>query len=81
VPVQKYDWYGFYGREKNKNTSYVEKLAGDYKFEFSDYHNLVSNFSDFFLLSFVQRNSLLLLRLSRLARRHARVERTPLCSI
>jgi hypothetical protein len=52
VPVQKYDWYGFYGREKNKNTSYVEKLAGDYKFEFSDYHNLVSNFSDFFFAFF-----------------------------
>jgi hypothetical protein len=78
VPVQKYDWYGYYGREKNKNTSYVEKLAGDYKFEFSDYHNLVSNL----LPCFVQCNFLLLLRfLSRLARRHARVERTLSCSI
>lgn len=75
VPVQKYDWYGYYGREKNKDTSYVEKLAGDYKFEFSDYHNLVSNFL------FIQCNFLLLLRLSRLARRHARVERTLSCSI
>ena len=40
-PVQKYDWYGYYGREKNTNTAYVEKLSGDYKFEFSDYHDLV----------------------------------------
>lgn len=77
MPVQKYDWYGYYGREKNKNTSYVEKLAGDYKFEFSDYHNLVSNL----LPSCSQCNFLLLLRLSRSARRHARVERTLSCSI
>lgn len=41
APVQKYDWYGYYGREKNTNTSYEEKLKGDYKFEFSDYHDLV----------------------------------------
>lgn len=39
--VQKYDWYGFYGHEKNANTCYAEKLAGDYKFEFSDHHDLV----------------------------------------
>lgn len=39
--VQKYDWYGYYGREKNKNVSYVEKLAGDYQFEFSQHHDLV----------------------------------------
>lgn len=41
APVQKYDWYGYYGHEKNKNTCYVDKLAGDYKFEFSDHHDLV----------------------------------------
>lgn len=41
IPVQKYDWYGYYGREKNTNTRYVDKLSGDYKFEFSDHHNLV----------------------------------------
>jgi hypothetical protein len=50
APVQKYDWYGYYGREKNTNTSYEEKLKGDYKFEFSDYHDLVCiNFSLFSL--------------------------------
>ncbi|KAG5682277.1 hypothetical protein PVAND_011640 [Polypedilum vanderplanki] len=42
APVQKYDYYGYYGREKNKNTCYAEKLAGDYKFEFSDHHDLIS---------------------------------------
>lgn len=46
IPVQKYDWYGYYGREKNKNTCYVDKLAGDYKFEFSDHHDLVSYIVD-----------------------------------
>lgn len=39
--LQKYDWYGYYGHEKNKNTCYVDKLSGDYKFEFSDHHDLV----------------------------------------
>lgn len=41
APLQKYDWYGYYGHEKNKNTCYVDKLSGDYKFEFSDHHDLV----------------------------------------
>ncbi|CAG9805929.1 unnamed protein product [Chironomus riparius] len=41
IPVQKYDWYGYYGREKNTNTRYVDKLSGDYKFEFSDHHELI----------------------------------------
>lgn len=42
APVQKYDWYGYYGNEKNKNTSYADALKGDYKFTFSDHHDLVS---------------------------------------
>lgn len=52
APVQKYDWYGYYGREKNKNTVYVDRLAGDYKFEFSDYHDLVYNHHGYFFSQF-----------------------------
>ena len=48
IPVQKYDWYGYYGREKNTNTRYVDKLSGDYKFEFSDHHDLVRFLLDIF---------------------------------
>jgi sarcosine dehydrogenase len=44
--VQNYDWYGNYGYEKNVNTSYMEKLEGDYKFGFSDHHDLVSREAD-----------------------------------
>lgn len=40
--VQKYDWYGYYGHAKNENTDYQEKLTGDYKFEFSDHHEIIS---------------------------------------
>lgn len=39
--TQKYDWYGYYGNEKNVETTYVDKLKGDYKFGFSDHHDLV----------------------------------------
>lgn len=40
--VPKYDWYGSYGHERNKNQTYEKKLEGDYKFEHSDYHKIVS---------------------------------------
>lgn len=50
--VQPYDWYGFYGHPKNTQTDYAECLKGEYKFGFSDHHDLVmhlklikSNFS------------------------------------
>lgn len=42
--VPEYDWYGSYGNERNKNQTYEKKLDGDYKFEHSDYHKIVSGF-------------------------------------
>lgn len=41
VVVQPYDWYGYYDHPKNSNTHYEEALKGDYKFGFSDHHDLV----------------------------------------
>ncbi len=74
--MQKYDWYGFYGQEKNANTSYEEKLKGDYKFEFSEYHDLVCiSLSYFFLdLKFI-------FKPFRLAMKLACVVKMLLCSI
>lgn len=47
--VCKYDWYGSYGHEKNKDQKYEKMLSGDYKFEHSDYHKIVSDFGDLHL--------------------------------
>lgn len=40
--VQKYDWYGNYGNAENLEYNYKEVLKKEYKFGFSENHNLVS---------------------------------------
>lgn len=39
--VQPYDWYGNYGHNKNADTKYEELLKKEYRFGFSENHNLV----------------------------------------
>lgn len=41
--VPKYDFYGSYGHERNTDRKYEETLAGDFKFEFSDHHEIVKS--------------------------------------
>ncbi|XP_037027162.1 sarcosine dehydrogenase, mitochondrial-like [Bradysia coprophila] len=41
VPVQPYDWYGFYGNELNVDHKYKQILKGDEKYEFSDHYDLI----------------------------------------
>lgn len=80
--MQKYDWYGFYGRDKNTNTSYEEKLKGDYKFEFSDYHDLVCiDFISHVKHSSISFNCNSFRYLSRLAMKHVCAVRMLSCSI
>lgn len=40
--VPKYDFYGFYGHERNQNIKYEKIISGDHKFKFSDHHKIVS---------------------------------------
>lgn len=49
VTVPKYDWYGNYGNKKNVNTAYEEQLKTEYKFGFSDNHDLVRHHCIFFM--------------------------------
>lgn len=39
--VRPYDWYGNYGHGKNEDSKYEDVLKKEYKFGFSDNHNLV----------------------------------------
>ncbi|KAG4075763.1 hypothetical protein HA402_003589 [Bradysia odoriphaga] len=41
VPIQPYDWYGFYGKALNLDHKYRQILKGDEKYEFSDHHDLI----------------------------------------
>lgn len=43
VCVQPYDWYGSYGHTLNKDSTYAKLLEGDYKYSFSDHHDLVKS--------------------------------------
>lgn len=40
--VQPYDWYGNYGHSRNEDTMYEDILKNEYRFGFSENHNLVS---------------------------------------
>lgn len=42
VLIEPYDWYGAYGSRINEDRSYVDALKGDYTYDLSKYHNLVS---------------------------------------